>query len=175
MTATTANRLILFACALAGACLLLVVSAPQRAEAGGSPGADRKERKVVRVVNKVRARHGLPKVHRSRALMRAADYHSWDMLRSDRFAHTSSNGESMDRRVRRYKKARHVGENLAWVARSKGSRRSARAIVRMWMRSPSHRAVILKRKFRRIGIGRRTGMLGSTRAVVYTADFSSRR
>jgi uncharacterized protein YkwD len=55
------------------------------------------------------------------------------------------------------------------------SSNSASRVVQMWMASPGHRAVILTRGFRRIGIGRRSGALGSTRAIVYTADFSSRR
>jgi uncharacterized protein YkwD len=46
-------------------------------------------------------------------------------------------------------------------------------VVRMWMHSPPHRASLLSRSFRRIGIARRKGSLGRTRAVVFTADLAS--
>ena len=174
MTANPAVRSFLLACALAGFCILVLALAPPRAPAQGSAKTDRSERKVIRLVNRVRRQHRLPSVRRNGALMRSADYHSWDMLRADFFAHTSANGQSMGDRVRRFKPAARIGENLAWVPRTRG-RKSASAVVRMWMRSAGHRAVILDSGFRRIGIGRRVGLLGSTRAIVFTADFSSRR
>ena len=40
---------------------------------------------------------------------------------------------------------------------------------------PPHRAVLLSRNFRRVGVGRRLGSLGATRACIFTADFASRR
>ncbi len=43
-----------------------------------------------------------------------------------------------------------VGENLAWGS---GSLSSPREIVQSWMHSPGHRANILSRRFREIGIG----------------------
>jgi uncharacterized protein YkwD len=45
----------------------------------------------------------------------------------------------------------------------------------MWLNSPGHRAVLLSGKYRRVGIGRRVGRLGSSRACLVTADFASRR
>jgi uncharacterized protein YkwD len=174
MTANPVVRSFLLACALAGFCIFALAFAPPPAPAQGSAKTDRSERKVIRLVNRIRGRGGLPRISRSPALMRSADYHSWDMLRADFFAHTSANGQSMSDRVRRFKPAARIGENLAWVPRKRG-RNSASAVVRMWMESPGHRAVILNSGFRRIGIGRRTGSLGRTRAIVYTADFSSRR
>jgi uncharacterized protein YkwD len=171
MTANSVARSLLPACVLA-AFIVLVLAAPPPAR--GSGKADRSERRVIRLVNQIRARHGLPGVRRSRALMRAADYHSRNMLRGDFFSHSSANGTPFDRRVRRFKRASRVGENIAWVP-ARRARRAASMVVRMWMDSPGHRAVILDGGFRRIGVGRRTGRLGSTRAIVYTADFSSAR
>lgn len=173
MTANVVHKLLL-ACAIAGLCVLAAVMRPEAADAAGSARMDRSERRVITLINGIRRRSGLPRVRRSRALMRSADYHSWDMLRANFFAHSSANGMSMQQRIRRYKPAARIGENLAWVPRRRGQS-SARVVVNMWMNSPSHRAVILNRVFRRIGIGRRKGTLGSTRATVYTADFASRR
>jgi uncharacterized protein YkwD len=93
------------------------------------------------------------------------------MLRNDFFAHQSSDGTSFDHRVRAYAKARRVGENLAMVSRV---RRVAREVVRMWLNSPGHRAILLSRRYRRVGVAKRSGDLGSLRATVFTVDFASR-
>jgi uncharacterized protein YkwD len=87
------------------------------------------------------------------------------MLRANFFAHGA-----FAQRVRRYVGFRRIGETIAWTSRC-----SARQVVRMWLNSPGHRAVLLSRGFRRVGIGRRTGRLGSRRACLVTADFASRR
>jgi uncharacterized protein YkwD len=130
------------------------------------------EQAVVRLMNQVRARHGLPALHSSKRLARAADRHSSDMLRHDFFAHQSSDGTSFFNRVRSYARAQRVGENLAMLP---GVRRAAREVVRMWLQSPPHRAVLLSSGFRRVGVGKRSGQLGSQKATVYTVDFASRR
>lgn len=146
-------------------------SAPARA-----PGArhDRLEREVVSQLNQVRARHALPRLRRSLPLAAAADGHSADMLRGNFFAHASSDGTSFAQRLGRYVKARRVGETLGWLAaRSDGS--YARALVKLWMASPSHRAVLLTRGYRRVGVGQRPGGPGDPRGVLVTADFASRR
>jgi uncharacterized protein YkwD len=95
------------------------------------------------------------------------------MLDANYFAHSSRDGGSFDNRVRRFARHRAIGETLAWM--SGCGRGSARRVVRMWMNSPGHRAVLLTSQYRRIGVGKRVGHLGSTRACVITADFGSRR
>jgi uncharacterized protein YkwD len=137
------------------------------------PRHDRFERAIISAVNQQRAAHGVAKVHRSTRLARAADFHSWEMLDANYFAHSSRDGGSFDNRVRRFARHRAIGETLAWM--SGCGRGSARRVVRMWMNSPGHRAVLLTSQYRRIGVGKRVGRLGSTRACVITADFGSRR
>ena len=159
----------LVACGVVMFCLALPALAPAEADAAGS-GLDRAERKVIRLVNQIRARHGLRRLKASRALSRAASRHSGDMVRRDFFGHASSNGTSMKTRVKTYTQARWVGENLAIVS----GRGSAGRVVRMWMASAGHRQVILDRNSRRIGVGKRRGAVGSFRGTVYTADFASR-
>ena len=56
-----------------------LLPAPRKADAAARH--DRVERSIVRKFNKIRAAHGLPRLHSSRALARSADYHSSDMLR----------------------------------------------------------------------------------------------
>ena len=142
------------------------------ARAEGAAHLSRVERALIRHVNDVRADHGLGRVRASGALSRAADSHSRDMLRRDFFDHTSSDGTPFEQRIRRYVDARMVGENLAAIGQRRGG---AGTIVRMWMNSPGHRAVLLSSDYRRIGIARRWGKLGGSREAVVTADFASRR
>lgn len=142
--------------------------------AGPSPRLDRAERAILKVLNRTRAAHGLPRLRANRRLQRAADAHCKDMLRANFFAHTSSNGTPMATRVRRYRRSNRIGETLAYIP-TRGLHQQARKVVRMWMNSPSHRAAILSPSFRRVGIARRIGRLGSVRAAVYTANFASTR
>ena len=159
---------------LAFGCLLAAtMSSSFTATAAAKPRVDSKERAIVRAINRQRARHGLAKVRTSRRLARAADFHSWEMLDADYFAHESRDGGSFDRRVRRYAKHRSLGETLAML--SGCGRGAARRVVNMWMDSPGHRAVLLSSRYRRIGIGKRAGSLGGRRACLVTADFASRR
>jgi uncharacterized protein YkwD len=159
---------------LAFGCLLAaVLSLPAPASAGPAH-MDGRERAMLRGINRERAHYGLGRVKASVRLARAADYHSWEMLDANFFAHSSRDGGSFDARIRRYANPRVLGETLAMLGGRCG-RRSARRVVRMWMHSPGHRAILLSGKFRRIGLAKRTGRLGATRACVVTADFASKR
>ena len=68
-----------------------------------------------------------------------------------------------------------VGENLAWGTHSRSTPQQA---VTNWMDSPGHRANILKRRFREIGIGvvfhAPTGRTDRV-AATYTTTFGYRR
>ena len=159
---------------LAASCLLAALCAsPPTASAAARPKVDAKERAIVRAINRQRARHGLAAVKSNRRLARAADLHSSDMLDGDYFAHESRDGSPFHVRVRRYVSYRALGENLAMVGRC--GKRSARRIVRMWMESPGHRAILLDSAYRRVGIGKRSGDYGDSRACMVTADFASKK
>jgi len=151
-------------CALSTLFVLTLTAATSSALAGG-PRVDRGERAIVRAINRARAGHGLRALRTHRRLARAADGHTRSMLRANYFAHGDFSS-----RVRRYVSFRRVGEAIAMSTRC-----SARRVVRMWLNSPPHRALLLSGSFRRVGIGRRKGSLGATRACVVTADFASRR
>jgi uncharacterized protein YkwD len=131
----------------------------------------RAERAVVKRVNRLRADYGLRGLHRDRRLARAADSHSRDMLRSNFFAHESSNGESPYNRVRRYRRVNLVGETLAYQPVIGNT--SPAQIVRMWKQSPGHLAVLTTGRFRRIGVAKRRGVLFGQKVTVWTADLSS--
>jgi uncharacterized protein YkwD len=159
---------------LAVSCLLAAPAvSPPTATAGAKPKVDAEERAIVRAINGQRATQGIAKVRSSARLGRAADYHSWEMLDADHFAHESRDGGPFDQRVRRFAGHRALGETLAMLGGC--GKRSARRVVRMWMNSPGHRAILLSPTFRRVGLGKRTGRLGGSRACVVTADFASRK
>jgi uncharacterized protein YkwD len=128
------------------------------------------EREVIQHLNEARAQQGLAALRPARGLNRAADRHSRDMLARDFFDHPSSDGTPFDTRVRRYAHAAMVGETLATVPDRSGG---AATVVRLWMESPSHRAIVLDPRLRRVGLGRRWGTLGSQQTAVVTADFAS--
>ena len=151
-------------CALSTLFALSFAAAAPAAQAAG-PRLDRGERAVIRAINRARAAHGLRGLRAHARLARAADAHSRAMLRSDSFSHGAFSS-----RVRRYVSLRRVGETIAMRTRC-----SASGFVSMWLHSAPHRAVLLSRGFRRIGVGRRKGSLGYGRACVITADFGSRR
>jgi uncharacterized protein YkwD len=128
---------------------------------------------MIRNINHQRARHGLAPVRPYKRLNRAADHHSWEMLDANYFAHESRNGGSFAARVRRYVRPHALGETLALLGGGCG-KGSARRVVSMWMHSSGHREILLSSRYRRIGLAKRVGSLGSTHACVVTADFASR-
>jgi len=164
-------RTALLACGVVICCCAVLAWQPAKASANGAGNLDRAERKVIRIVNRIRARRGLRRLKASRRLAVAATHHTGDMLARDFLSHASSDGTAMAQRVRRYTGTkRWIGENIAVVQ----GRATARKAVRMWMKSPPHRAVLLSPSGGRIGVGKRRGTLGSARRAVFTADLASR-
>jgi uncharacterized protein YkwD len=125
------------------------------------------------LVNYERAVHRLPALRAHGALASAAASHSRDMAARNFFSHNSPGGTSMLSRIKaaRYLRpntAWGVGENLGWGTREMST---PAYVVSSWMRSPGHRANILKRSFREVGVG----VAVSGDKVLYTADFGFRR
>jgi uncharacterized protein YkwD len=153
-------------------CLTLLAAVPAAQARAGSPRLDRAERGLIRAINRQRAAAGLLQVTATRKLHRAANYHSREMLSGNYFAHPSINGASMERRVRRFKRSPYVGETLAMVG-GRCNGRMPGTVISMWMNSGSHRAILLSPGFRSVGVGRRGGRLGGSRACIVTADFAA--
>lgn len=133
---------------------------------------------VLCLHNRERATHGLPALRENAKLRRAAAGHSDAMVAQRFFAHDSPSGDDMVNRILRTGYGRNsgwsLGENIAWGT---GSLATAAEIQRAWMESPGHRANILRRQFREIGIGIALGApVGSGGdGATYTADFGTRR
>jgi uncharacterized protein YkwD len=136
-------------------------------------------RAVLCLLNRARAARGLRPLRSHPRLRRAATRHSQQMARARFFSHTTPSGASFATRVRRAGYGRGargwaLGENIAWGA---AKRATPAAIVRDWLRSPGHRANILDRRFREIGVGIASGapVRATGPGATYTTDFGVRR
>ncbi|HEX5146087.1 MAG TPA: CAP domain-containing protein [Conexibacter sp.] len=125
------------------------------------------------LLNRVRTRYGLRPLRLNGKLSFVARRHSRDMVSRRYFAHDSLNGASPFQRMR----AAHyvprnaswwLGENIGWGS---GPLAQPAALVRAWMHSPPHRANILSRHFRDIGIGIAPGAPVGGGGATYTTDF----
>ena len=134
---------------------------------------------VLCLHNRERGARGLPKLSEHAVLRTAAEGHSAHMVEAGFFAHDAPGGADVVDRVLGAGYARgegwSIGENIAWGT---GELATAAAIHRAWMRSPGHKANILRRQFREIGIGIALGAPVDPRGLdgaTYTADFGVRR
>lgn len=126
------------------------------------------ETTLLAAVNAARTANGLRPFAVDAALTRVAQSHSAQLLRVNTLTH----GAFGSRLARSGARGPSFGENLAYGA---GSLANARAIVASWLRSPTHRANLLRPGFRRIGIGARVGSFaGRSGTLVVTADFAGR-
>ena len=145
----------------------------------GQASDDALAKSAVCLINKQRARRGLRKLRLNSRLSEAAQRHTVDMVKRNYFSHVSKSGRDVvDRLTRtgymRGARAWTVGENLAWGS---GTLSTPREIVAAWMRSPGHRANILQRRFREIGIGVvfDSPRHSNSTAATYTTTFGFRR
>jgi uncharacterized protein YkwD len=113
---------------------------------------------MFRTINKIRSAHGVQKLRPSYSLFRSSRRYARRMMRSDRFGHLA--------RIPVASRFRSAGETLAV---HHGWRLSPRRTVYRWMRSPSHRAVLLSRRFTRLGVGRARGRMGRAVATTWVA------
>ncbi|WP_122816699.1 CAP domain-containing protein [Nocardioides pantholopis] len=108
------------------------------------------EKQTHRATNKQRAKRGLVKVRRDGCLQRFADRHARRMARQQRIYHQDL-GPILSRCG-----LRAVGENVAM------GYPTGRAVVNQgWMRSPGHRANILRGEYRIQAIGSHRGADGA--------------
>jgi uncharacterized protein YkwD len=133
------------------------------APAAPASAARSAEDQMVAKINSYRAKHGLPKVRKSKSLTRSAERYSWKQMRGGYFGHSS--------RIQASSKYRRLGEILAW---SSGTAARVRQTFRMWLNSGGHRAVIMDRGFRYVGAGRASGNYRGGKATIWTVQFGSR-
>jgi uncharacterized protein YkwD len=143
---------------LAVVCLAMTVLMPSEALPAGKGLAA--ERAMVDAVNDARQRHGLRPLRESRPLARSAARRAVALTRLRLFRHLGADAPAG---------SHWWGEALALHS---GWRRRARSTVRRWLRSPSHRAVVLG-GFRRIGAGIKRGRLDGRLTTVWVLHASS--
>ncbi|RKP26002.1 hypothetical protein SYNPS1DRAFT_28281 [Syncephalis pseudoplumigaleata] len=120
--------------------------------------------KMLCLVNRERAKYGLPPLGDSAALTHAAQYHSNDQASMDSMIHRSSNGEGPTTRLMRFiNNVLYTAENIAPDAASEEE------VFAMWMGSPIHARHILSPKATHTG-----SAMGRSRSNkrYYTQDFS---
>ena len=145
------------------AALALVLAAPAAASAACTdtevlPTADTLSvvaTATVCLLNEERAAHGLDPVQENGALTRASLAYSQRLVAESFFAHEAPDGTDVVDRLTlsgyiRPSSGWEVGENLAWA---QGVLASPRNVVNAWMASPGHKANVLTRSYREIGIG----------------------
>ena len=177
-SACPATITILLATALAAP-----AAAPAAVRCHGSASAPASAQRTARAavvceINRRRRAAGLRSVAAHPRLIRVASRYARSMVRHGFFSHTSPGGTTLLDRVRAvgYGGRRvAAGEALAWA---QGRLATPRAIVRAWMASPPHRAVLLGRAYRDVGVGVALGNpygRAMGRSATYAADFGSSR
>jgi uncharacterized protein YkwD len=119
------------------ACVWLVgVATPAPAQAAPT----RSEVRLFHALNRARASHGVVRLHLGTKIQTGA--HAWAryLLLHDAFYHGSIRAGT--------------SENIGWLT---CRRRWAVKLVHMWMNSSGHRANLLDRSARRVGVGVATG------------------
>jgi uncharacterized protein YkwD len=156
-------------------------AAQECVDADLEPAADNLHRVRAAILclhNQVRAQNGLPALRENGRLRRAALGHSRHMVDDRFFEHTTPSGVTMVDRIMRARYARadqgwEIGENLAWGT---GTLSTPRGAVQSWMDSPPHRANILKRSYRELGVGVVLGIpVSDAHGATYSVEFGVRR
>ena len=114
---------------------------------------------MIGTINHVRARHGLPALRANTSLIGSSGRFSSWLLGRGLLAHRS--GVSASGHFKR------LGEALAMHG---GRGLGVRGIVRMWLRSPTHRAVILTRSMNLVGAGAAQGRFRGHRATIWVVQ-----
>lgn len=125
-------------------------------------------REIVALTNAKREVHGLGHLVENEQLDSAAAAKASDMLANDYWAHYSPNGKSPWVFITDagYKYV-YAGENLA------RDFTDASSVVDAWMNSPTHRANLLDRNFKEIGVSVADGKLGGKEGILVVQMFGS--
>jgi uncharacterized protein YkwD len=130
------------------------------------------------VIGAERAARGLGLVRENPQLTIAAQRHADDMVAHRYLAHVTPGGATLGDRVRLtgYTDGRpdwELGETIAWAQEPLDT---SAGLVRAWLDSASHRAILLDARFRDVGIGVTPGLTdgSSGRGATAVLDFGFR-
>jgi len=127
------------------------------------------------LVNAERVKRGLVRLDHDGDLALAAARHAADMVRRDYFSHRTPGGDTYVDRildtdyVASPSERWTFGENIGWGKRDDAT---PRALVRGWMRSPTHRGNILDPRFRNAGVAIALGAPKPDQPRAATYDFT---
>jgi uncharacterized protein YkwD len=136
--------------------LALLPLAPLLAGAGGGPNGKKgepafaltaDEKKYFDLTNAERVKNGLPPLKLNLTLSKVARAHSENMVRQGKMVHKLDGKDQFARIKGAGYRYRYAGENLA-----RGNVEPAE-IVASLMKSPGHRANILKKEYTELGVG----------------------
>lgn len=117
---------------------------------------------LLKEVNKARVKRGVPALKLSKVLSRPARQHSAYLARAGKLDHDGVDGKPFYVRLYAagYSRRKAVGENLGMAGGCSTDLSST--MVDMWLHSPAHKANLLSKRFKYVGI-----------AVVTAADCSN--
>lgn len=126
--------------------------------------------KIYQIVNQERQKTGLPPLSSSSELSEAATKKAADMFENNYWAHVSPNGTTPWKFIldANYDYL-YAGENLA-----KDFDRSE-DIVEAWMKSPTHRANILKPEYSDLGLAVLNGKLNGMETTLVVQEFGTKK
>jgi uncharacterized protein YkwD len=155
------------------------VAAPKASAAAVCPGADQPIEQLgadasrsvtLCALNHERALRGLSALSLDTRLTGAAQGHSDDMVAHRYFAHGDFGARIRRSGWTRHRRSWMIGENIGYGSGRLGT---PAGIVDAWMHSGGHRANILERRFRDIGIGIASGTPSGGGGATYSTDFGS--
>ncbi len=174
-------------CALAVFLLFAVLTTPAQAARGlvapakkcknqdGYTDEAASRKSMICLTNYARHRKGLKRYKVNSKLTRSATRKSEDIVRCNDFSHEACGRKFtywFDKVGYTDSPGWSAGENIAWGSGSFGN---SRAIFQAWLNSPGHRAAILSKDYREIGIGVTDGELeGELGARTWVQHFGRR-
>jgi uncharacterized protein YkwD len=162
------------------ACLLGPVAVASACDDASSPPTRatiaRARAATLCLINAARAERGLGRLGTTSSLTRAASVHSRNMAMHDFFSHDSPAGSTPKERIASAgyldgASSWAIGETIAW---GRGRMASPSSIVRSWLESPGHRAILLDGRYDDVGIGIALGSPVGGSGATFTGDFGER-
>lgn len=138
------------------------------------------ERAILCLINQARSASALARLRLNARLHNAADAYSKAMVAGGFFSHRSPGGTTFVQRIAATGYLRKadgwlVGETIVWGTQELSTPES---LLAAWLASPPHRANVLRKRFRQLGVG---AVLGTpkcateTEGTTVTAEFGYRR
>ena len=132
---------------------------------------------VLCLHNQIRQQHNLPLLKDNAKLRKAGTTHSNEMVDEGYFDHTAPDGTTFVDRILGAHYAKRsgswtIGENLAWGT---GDLSTPAGVMQACMNSSGHKANILKRSYRELGIGIRLGTPSDAGVgATFSAEFGAK-